>query len=139
MNKLKFNFLQKQNTSVFPKGYKEKTIKMSTASIISKLEKQLKALKVSTKASKKAEKVSKKLKISEVTKKSDLKKFTVAELKEFIKKKKYVTKKTDKLHKDDWIDLIWKNLDINSSSSESEETDESGESDSSVSSFEELD
>lgn len=121
---------------MFPEGFKEKTFKMSTASIIAKLEKQLNALKVSTKASKKTEKVSKKLKISEVTKKSDLKKFTVAELKEFIKKKKYVTKKTDKLHKDDWIDLIWKNLDINSSSSES---DESSESDSSVSSFEELD
>ena len=112
--------------------------------IIAKLEKQLKALKVSTKIAKKNEKKPEKKnkgKISDVNKKDDLKKFTVVELKEFIKKNKIVTKKTDKLHKEDWINLIWNNIKSDSSNDESTE-DESGESDNSdtsVSSFEELD
>ena len=118
----------------------------SVSAIIAKLEKQLKALKVSTKIAKKNEKKSekksnKKGKISEVNKKEDLKKFTVVELKEFIKKNKIATKKTDKLHKEDWINLIWNNIKSDSSNDESTE-DESGESDNSdtsVSSFEELD
>ena len=119
----------------------------SVSAIIAKLEKQLKALKVSTKIAKKNEKKpekksNKKGKISEVNKKEDLKKFTVVELKEFIKKNKIVTKKTDKLHKEDWINLIWNNIKSESESDDSTE-DESGSSsdnsDTSVSSFEELD
>lgn len=111
----------------------------SVSAIIAKLEKQLKALKVSTKkVDKKVEKKNKG-KISDVSKKTDLKKFTVVELKEFIKKNKIATKKTDKLHKEDWINLIWNNI-KNNSSDESEESDESSNnSDTSVSSFEELD
>ena len=117
----------------------------SVSVIIAKLEKQLKALKVSTKIAKTNEKKPEKKnkgKISEVNKKEDLKKFTVVELKEFIKKNKIVTKKTDKLHKEDWINLIWNNIKNESESDDSTE-DESGSSsdnsDTSVSSFEELD
>ena len=116
---LRFKFFYKTKTlRRSPRGLKQKvlTLKMSSVSaIIAKLEKQLKALKVSTKIAKKNEKKpekksNKKGKISEVNKKEDLKKFTVVELKEFIKKNKIVTKKTDKLHKEDWINLIWNNI-----------------------------
>ncbi len=116
----------------------------SVSAIIAKLEKQLKALKVSTKKvnKKNEKKPEKKGKISNVSKKAELKKFTVVELKEFIKKNKFVTKKTDKLHKADWIDLIWNNIKNESDSDSTEEsTDDSSaeDSDTSVSSFEELD
>jgi hypothetical protein len=114
----------------------------SVSAIIAKLEKQLKALKVSTKKNEKKPEKKNKGKISDVSKKTDLKKFTVVELKEFIKKNKIATKKTDKLHKDDWINLIWNNIKSDSSdeSEESEESDESSNnSDTSVSEFEELD
>jgi hypothetical protein len=114
----------------------------SVSAIIAKLEKQLKALKVSTKKVDKKVDKKKKGKISDVNKKEDLKKFTVVELKEFIKKNKIITKKTDKLHKEDWINLIWNNIKNESDNdSTKESTDDSSveDSDTSVSSFEELD
>jgi hypothetical protein len=105
---------------------------MSSLSIIAKIEKQLKALKLSTEKSKKPSKSKKvtKRKITECTKKSQLKKFTVVELKDFIAKHKISTKKVDKMHKEDWMNLIWKHLKKEQEES-SDSSSSSGDSDSS--------
>ena len=114
----------------------------SIKSLISKIEKDLNALKISMKKeSKKKEQKKKVIKkiIDDVKKKSDLKKFTVAELKEWIKKNNINTKKLEKLHKDDWINIVWKTIKKNSESSSDSESEYSSTSSSCGSSCDDVD
>jgi len=71
--------------------------------------------------------------IEACNKKSDLEKFTVKELKEWIKKHKIDTKGIKEKHKEDFVKLVWKNLkklavEESSSESDSSESSESGSS-----------
>ena len=63
--------------------------------------------------------------------KSDLAKFNVKELKEWIKQNGIDTKKLSEKHKEDLIKLVWKKLKSSTESSSSESSEESTSSDSS--------
>ena len=102
------------------------------------LEKQIKELKVeiSKETEKKpmtVEKTTEKTtekkpkKIEECTKREQLNKyFTVAELKEWLKKKKINVKKVNEKHKNDFVKIVWENI---SDEYESDYSDESSDSD----------
>ena len=112
----------------------------SINALIAKIEKDLKTLKLSVKTTKKVpkEKVSKKEPkgvIEKCKKKADLQKFTVAELKDWVKKNSISTKKIEKSHKEDWVNIVWKNMKKSNKNSESEQ-DSSEESETDYSSDE---
>ena len=98
------------------------------------LEKQIKELKVeiSKETEKKSMTVEKTIekkpkKIEECTKREQLNKyFTVAELKEWLKKKKINVKKVNEKHKNDFVKIVWENI---SDEYESDYSDESSDSD----------
>ena len=98
------------------------------------LEKQIKELKVeiSKETKKKSMTVEKTIekkpkKIEECTKREQLNKyFTVAELKEWLKKKKINVKKVNEKHKNDFVKIVWENI---SDEYESDYSDESSDSD----------
>ena len=92
----------------------------SVASRITKLEKELNALKVELNSSEK-----KKIKkIEDCTKKDQVEKFPVSELKEFIKKKKIDSKNAS--NKEDFVKIVLKFLkNLNKEESEDEYEDES--------------
>jgi len=73
---------------------------------ISKLEKELESLKVELKESS----VKKPKKIDDYETKEQLKKFSVTELKEWLKKKKINVKKVSEKHKDDFVNIVWENI-----------------------------
>ena len=107
----------------------------STASIIAKLEKDIEKLKLKLKKEPKTKKnTSKKPKnIEDCNSKDELKKFTVKELKEWLKNKKINVKKITEKHKDDFVTIVWKNIkeQQESSSSDSDSSDsDSSDSDS---------
>jgi site-specific recombinase len=80
--------------------------------------------------------------IEECAKKSDLKKFTIKELKKWITDNKIDTKKLSQKHKDDIVALVWKHLKNSSESdtdSSSEDSSGSSSSDSESSSSSESD
>jgi myo-inositol-1-phosphate synthase len=60
----------------------------------------------------------------------EVKKFTVSELKEYIKKKKIEIKKVSEKHKEDFVKIVWKHL-KNSSDSDSDSSESDSDSDSS--------
>ena len=106
---------------------------MSTASAIKKIEAQLAKLKLqlASKENKKP-KVERTRKdkpdsIDSCTSKTDLEKFTIKELKDWIKSNGVETKKLYEKHKKDLVNLVWKKV---KSCSGSECDDESSESDS---------
>ena len=106
---------------------------MSTASAIKKIEAQLAKLKLqlASKENKKP-KAERKRKdkpdsIDSCTSKTDLEKFTIKELKDWIKSNGVETKKLYEKHKKDLVNLVWKKV---KSCSDSECDDESSESDS---------
>ena len=94
------------------------------------LEKQIKELKVeiSKETEKKSMTVEKKpKKIEECTKREQLNKyFTVAELKEWLKKKKINVKKVSEKHKNDFVKIVWENI---SDEYESDYSDDANDSD----------
>jgi hypothetical protein len=94
----------------------------SVASRISKLEKELSELKVELSETKK--KTSKPKKIEDCKNMNELKKFTVTELKEWLKKKKINVKKVTEKHKDDFVKIVWENI-SDEYESESDDSDES--------------
>ena len=69
--------------------------------------------------------------IEKCTKKSDLEKFTVKELKEWVKSNGVDTKKLTKKHKEDFVKLVWKKLKETEASSSDESSSDSSESSSS--------
>jgi hypothetical protein len=97
------------------------------------LEKQIKELKVeiSKETEKKSEKTTEKKpkKIEECTTPEQLNKyFTVAELKEWLKKKKINVKKVNEKHKNDFVKIVWENISDEYESDYSDESeDESGD------------
>jgi hypothetical protein len=100
------------------------------------LEKQIKELKVeiSKETEKKPEKTVEKTtekkpkKIEECTKREQLNKyFTVAELKEWLKKKKINVKKVNEKHKNDFVKIVWENISDEYESDYSDESDDSEE------------
>ena len=100
----------------------------SITSRISKLEKELAALKVES--IKKPNNLKPK-KIEECETKEQLKKFTLTELKEWLKKKKINIKKVTDKHKDDFVKIVWENIssDYESDYSDSDESESEPESD----------
>ena len=98
------------------------------------LEKQIKELKVeiskeTEKKSMTVEKTTEKKpkKIEDCTKREQLNKyFTIAELKEWLKKKKINVKKVNEKHKNDFVKIVWENI---SDEYESDYSDESSDSD----------
>ena len=108
---------------------------MSTASAIKKLEAQLAKLKVqlaskeskSPKAKTERKRKDKPKSIDSCKSKAELSKFTIAELKDWIKSNGVETKKLYEKHKADLVALVWKKV---KSCSGSECDEESSESDS---------
>ena len=109
---------------------------MSTSMLqrLAVLEKEIKELRVeiSKEVSKETEKKPKETekkpkKIEECTKREQLNKyFTIAELKEWLKKKKINVKKVNEKHKNDFVKIVWENI---SDEYESDYSDESSDSD----------
>jgi hypothetical protein len=95
----------------------------SVASRISKLEKELSELKVELSETKKKTSTKPK-KIEDCKHINELKKFTVTELKEWLKKKKINVKKVTEKHKDDFVKIVWENI-SEEYESESDDPDES--------------
>jgi hypothetical protein len=60
--------------------------------------------------------------IESCKKKAELEKFTVAELKEWVKKNGVDVKKLAKKHKEDYVKLVWKNLKSSANESSSDES-----------------
>ena len=102
---------------------------MSTTSAIKKLEAQLSKLKLELKNRKpKAERKrkDKPKSIEDCTSKEDLAKFTIKELKDWIKSNGVETKKLYQKHKEDLVKLVWKKVkSCSDSESESDEDDDS--------------
>ena len=94
---------------------------------ISKLEKQLAEIKLELKGGKsvKSANTAKPKKIDEVESKEQLNKFSVTELKEYVKKNKINVKKITEKHKADFVEIVWKYL--NDSDSDDSGSDGSGE------------
>jgi len=101
---------------------------------IDQIENQLSKLKLLVNTQKKQEKKKpsepKKKKdkpesIESCKKKSELEKFTVKELKDWIKENGIDTKKLSKKHKEDFIKLVWKKLNESAESSSDESSSES--------------
>ena len=107
---------------------------MSTASAIKKLEAQLAKLKLELKNRKpKAERKrkDKPKSIDDCTSKEDLAKFTIKELKDWIKSNGVETKKLYEKHKADLVNLVWKKVKSCSGSECDDESETDSESDSS--------
>jgi hypothetical protein len=111
----------------------------SALKTIEKLQAQLDKLKLSltnseTKSAKpktERKRKDKPASIEECKKKAELAKFTVKELKDWVKEKKIDTKKLAEKKKDDLVKLVWKNLKSGAESEESESSEsESSDSDS---------
>ena len=66
--------------------------------------------------------------IESCKKKSDLEKFTITELKDWIKANGIDTKKLEKKHKEDFVKLVWKNLKESAKESSGESSSESSSS-----------
>ena len=79
----------------------------SIADRISKLQKELELLKFEVKKEKEYKKPKN---IEDCKSKDELKKFTVIELKEWLKKKKINVKKITEKHKDDFVKIVWENI-----------------------------
>ena len=103
----------------------------SLLSKISKLEKELADLKMEIG---KTTKSAKPKGIDKCESKDELNKFSVSELKEYIKKKKIDVKKITEKHKADFVEIVWKY--INDSEEESEESENSDESEESEDEYE---
>jgi hypothetical protein len=107
---------------------------MSTASAIKKLEAQLAKLKLELASKSSKQKTERKRKdkpksIDSCTSKTDLAKFTIKELKDWIKSNGVETKKLYEKHKADLVNLVWKKVKSCSGSEcddESETDSESG-------------
>ena len=129
---------------------------MSSKSILKRLEKieaDLAGLKLDIKKSGKSEKPTKKesskkskkpVSITKCKSKSELSKFTVKELKDWVKENKVDSKKLAEKLKTELVNLVWKNLkksadSSETSSSESDSSDDSSGSDSDSSSLSDLD
>ena len=95
---------------------------MSIASRISKLEKELSELKIA--ASKEVKVTKKPVKIEDCKSIEQLSKFTITELKEWLKKKKINVKKVTDKHKEDFVKIVWENI-SEEYESESDDSDES--------------
>ena len=95
------------------------------------LENQIKELKVeiSKETEKKPKETEKKpKKIEECTNREQLNKyFTVAELKEWLKKKKINVKKVSEKHKNDFVKIVWENISDEYESDYSDDSEESEE------------
>jgi len=96
---------------------------------ISKLEKELADLKMEISKSAKSAKPKG---IDNCDSKEELNKFSVSELKEYIKKKKINVKKITEKHKADFVEIVWKYIndsepDDSDYSEESEDEDEESE------------
>ena len=111
---------------------------MSMLQRLAVLEKEIKELKVeiSKETEKKPKETEKKpketekkpKKIEECTKIEQLNKyFTVAELKEWLKKKKINVKKVSEKHKNDFVKIVWENISDEYESDYSNDSDESEE------------
>jgi len=98
----------------------------SLLSKISKLEKELADLKMEIG---KTAKSAKPKGIDKCESKDELNKFSVSELKEYIKKKKIDVKKITEKHKADFVEIVWKYINKSDSEEESEESEESENSD----------
>ena len=109
------------------KFYHLQTQMSSIADRTSNLEKELKLLKLEVKKELKLElkKEKKPKNIEDCKSKDDLKKFTIKELKEWLKKKEINIKKITEKHKNDFVNIVWKNISEHqeSSSDESESSD----------------
>ena len=99
----------------------------SIARKIERMERQLSEIKLMLTKTEKAEKKksSKPMSISDCKSKSDLKKFTVKELKDWIKGNGVSSKKLSEKIKDELIKLVWKKLKSSPSSSDSSGTTDS--------------
>ena len=106
----------------------------SLLSKISKLEKELADLKMEIGKGDKGAKSAKPKGIDKCESKDELNKFSVSELKEYIKKKKIDVKKITEKHKADFVEIVWKY--INDSEEESEESENSDESEESEDEYE---
>ena len=110
---------------------------MATAKIVSritKMEKELSALKSSlNNVEDKLTKVKKPKKIDDCESIEELKKFSVTELKEWLKKNKINVKKVSEKHKDDFVKIVWQEIsneyESDYSEDESEVNDSGDESD----------
>ena len=85
---------------------------------ISKLEKELADLKMEI------DKSAKPKGIDKCESKDELNKFSVSELKEYIKKKKINVKKITEKHKADFVEIVWKYINKSDSEEESEESED---------------
>ena len=95
---------------------------------ITKMEKELNALKIElNKVEEKSTTVKKPKKIDDCESIEELKKFSVTELKEWLKKKKINVKKVSEKHKEDFVKIVWKNISEEYSEEEEEEESENEE------------
>jgi hypothetical protein len=104
----------------------------SVSKKIEKIEKLLNELKLAVENKSEKKIVNRKPKdkpasITECKTKSEVKKFTVKELKQFVKESGIDIKKLSEKHKDDLVKVVWKKLKSDSSSEESD-SDSSSES-----------
>ena len=93
---------------------------------IAKLEKQLAEIKLELKGNK-GDKVNKPKKIDDCESKEQLSKFSVTELKEYVKKNEINVKKITEKHKSDFVEIVWKYLNEENSDDDEEESSDSEE------------
>jgi len=98
---------------------------------IASLEKVIKSLKLSEKNDKSKKKSRKNVKITAGMKKDELKKCTVQQLMDYIKKNKIDISDLKKTLKKDLVEIVWESLDSSDSSSDSSDSDSDSDSDSS--------
>jgi hypothetical protein len=98
------------------------------ASRISKLEKELESLKVELNKENKDKDSKKPKKIDDCESIEQVKKFSVTELKEWLKKKKINVKKLSEKHKEDFVKIVWQEIseEYESDYSNDDSGDESG-------------
>jgi len=106
---------------------------MSTAAAkiaarITKMEKELSDLKMElNKVEEKNTRVKKPKKIDDCESIEEVKKFSVTELKEWLKKNEINVKKVSEKHKEDFVKIVWKNISEEYSDEEEEQEDEESE------------
>lgn len=102
------------------------TAAASTVARITKIEKELNALKMELNKIEKKSNIKKPKKIEDCESIEQLKKFSVTELKEWLKKKKINVKKVSEKHKEDFVKIVWKNISEEYSDDSGSEESEDG-------------